>query len=136
MVFYTFFYALTIAFLLTLLITGLTKNKGPWNNFWALFLVLGLIIWVASLWITPIGPMWNGIAWADLLVIGILITLLLAATSEAKKHSSEYRTREGEVDLVAESKKDTTAITLFGVFFWLFVATLVVLLVVGLTNYF
>ena len=136
MVFYTFFYALTIAFLLALLITGLTKDRGPWDNFWALFLILALVIWVASLWITPSGPMWNGIAWVDLFVIGVLITLLLAATSEAKKQSTDYKTREGEVDLVAESKKDTTAIALFGVFFWLFVGTLVVMLIVGLANYF
>ena len=34
-----------------------------------------------------------------------------------------------------KTEKDTTAITLFGVFFWIFIASLVVLAVVAIANW-
>ncbi|HKK77991.1 MAG TPA: hypothetical protein VJ933_00125 [Phaeodactylibacter sp.] len=135
MIFSAFAYAIIIAFLLALLVSGLTKSKGPWDNFWALFFVLALSIWVASLWITPIGPRWYGVAWADLLIVGTLLVLLIASTSEASQRYRRRYSDEEEVDIVAESKKDTTAITLFGVFFWIFIASLVVLAVVAIANW-
>mgnify|MGYP006268266613 CR=1 FL=1 len=135
MIFSAFAYALVIAFLLALLVSGLTKSSGPWNNFWALFFVLALSIWVASLWITPVGPRWYGVAWADLLIVGTLLVLLIASTTEASQRYYKRYSNEEEVDIVAESKKDTTAITLFGVFFWIFIASLVVLAVVAIANW-
>lgn len=136
MIFSVFAYTLIIAFLLALLVSGLTKSSGPWNNFWALFFVLALSIWVASLWITPVGPRWYGVAWADLLIVGTLLVLLIASMTEAgQRHQQRYDKNEEEVDIVAESKKDTTAITLFGVFFWLFIASLVVMAIVGIANW-
>ena len=135
MIFSAFAYALVIAFLLALLVSGLTKSSGPWNNFWALFFVLALSIWVASLWITPVGPRWYGVAWADLLIVGTLLVLLIASTTEAGQRYNKRYNDEEEVDIVAESKKDTTAITLFGVFFWLFIASLVVMAIVGIANW-
>lgn len=135
MIFSAFAYALVLAFLLALLVSGLTKSSGPWNNFWALFFVLALSIWVASLWITPVGPRWYGVAWADLLIVGTLLVLLIASTTEAGQRYYKRYSNEEEVDIVAESKKDTTAITLFGVFFWIFIASLVVLAVVAIANW-
>ena len=136
MIFSAFAYALVIAFLLALLFSGLTKSKGPWNNFWALFFVIALTIWVASLWITPIGPRWYGVAWADLLIVGTLLVFLIAATSEGSQtYRQSYDQQDKEVDIVAESKKDPTAITMFGVFFWIFIASLVALAIVGIANW-
>lgn len=133
--FYSLAFALTIAFLLALLFTRLTKSPGPWGSFWVLFTVLALAIWVASIWITPIGPMWYGVAWIDLLVVGLLLVLLFGAVGEAsRKQPRSTPASEEEVDLVAASKQDTTAIALFGVFFWIFIASLVVLAIVGVAN--
>jgi hypothetical protein len=136
MMLYTLAYSLVLAFLLALLFSGLTKGAGPKSHFWALFVIFGLSIWVASIWLTPAGPIWYGVAWVDLLVIGLLLVLLVGAASGAGRYPTVSRSsysEEEEVDLVAESKKDTTAITMFGVFFWIFVASLVALAIIGLT---
>lgn len=138
MAFYTLAYALVLGFLLALLFSGLTQKSAAKSSFWPLFVIFSLSIWVASIWLTPAGPIWYGIAWVDLLVVGVLLVLLVGAASGTGHQPSSpqtYLPDEEEVDIVAESKKDTTAITLFGVFFWLFVASLIVLAIIGLTNW-
>lgn len=133
--FYSLAFALTIAFLLSLLFTRLTKSPGPWNSFWALFAVLSLAIWVASIWVTPIGPLWYGVAWIDLLVVGLLIVLLFGAVGEANQRQlSKGNTMQQQTDPDIP-KQDTTAIALFGVFFWLFVGSLVVLAIFGIASW-
>ena len=133
--FYSLAFALTIAFLLSLLFTRLTKSPGPWNSFWALFAVLSLAIWVASIWVTPIGPIWYGVAWVDLLVVGLLLILLFSAVGEANQRQlSNSNKQKKEIDPTNTPKQDTTSIALFGVFFWIFVGSLVVLAVFGVAN--
>jgi len=135
MVLYTLFYALTLGLLIALLFTGLTKNKGPWDNFWVLFIVLTLGIWVAALWVAPVGPVWQGVAWLDLVVIGLLLAMLIGATVEANERSRRTYEEGEEVDLVKESKKDAVAITMFGIFFWIFLVSLLAMAVIGVVNY-
>ncbi|MDX1667309.1 MAG: hypothetical protein R3350_08770 [Saprospiraceae bacterium] len=132
MFWYTIGYAFFIAVILALLFSTILGNRGPWNNFWILLLILFLIMWGASLWFNPVGPMWYGVAWLDLVFIGLIVALLLAAAGEANARGGTKIAESEEVDLTREAKQDRAAITMFGIFFWLFVAALTATIVVGL----
>ncbi len=128
MVWYTIGYSFFIAVILAMLFASLLKQKGPWDNFWIFLLVVFFGVWGVSLWFNPIGPLWYGVAWVDLLFVGLFLALFLSAAGEANNKSKKYRK---EVDLVEEAKKDQAALTMFGIFFWLFLGALFTLVVVG-----
>lgn len=133
MLLYNIGFAFFIAVIFALLFSTLFKNRGPWDNFWAFLLILFLGIWGASLWFAPIGPLWYGVAWVDLFIIGLLLALLLAAAGEAGSRYQDYP-KDKEVDIVAESKREAGAIALFGIFFWLFMAVLLAIIIIGIIN--
>ncbi|MCO6475177.1 MAG: hypothetical protein J5I94_01080 [Phaeodactylibacter sp.] len=135
MLLYNFGAALVIAVIFALLFSTLFKNSGPWDNFWVFLVILFFGIWGASLWFAPIGPVWYGIAWFDLLIIGLFLALLLAAAGEAGSRYRKYPEGE-EVDIVAESKKEAGAVALFGVLFWAFMVFLLVIIIIGIVNIF
>lgn len=129
---YTVGYALFLAVVLTLLFSSLFRSSGPWNNFWINAIILFLVLWGVGLWLAPVGPVYYGVAWVDLLVVGLLLALLLAATEEAGRRRYRQYPAGEEVDIVAESKKEAGATALFGVFFWIFVVFSLVIILAGI----
>lgn len=91
------------------------------------FLVLGLGMWAFGAWIPPVGPIWFGTAFVDLLLIGLFISLLILALAGPRRLP---KTRE---EAVAEVRESETAAVVFGTFFWLFVLGLVI---AGIASYF
>lgn len=45
------------------------------------FLILFPLIWAISAWVGPVGPMLWGIYWMPILLIGLALTLLIAAVT-------------------------------------------------------
>lgn len=130
-IWYTLFYIILLAIILSFTFSIGFNNRGPWNNFWIFFLVLMLGMWAMSLWFAPFGPIWYGIPWLDILIFGIILALLISAAAEARGQNY-YRMRRGEVDIVAEAKSERGASELFGVFFLLFIVAMVFTIVVGI----
>ena len=129
---YTLFYALIIALLLALVFAAF-NNRGPWGNFWIFFIIIFLGMWLIGLWFQPAGPVWNGVAWLDLLIVGIILSLLLGAAAEKQNKDQEFpRTPEGEVDLVEAARQEPGAMILSGIMFWMFMALLIALVVIGI----
>ncbi len=135
MFWYSFFYILLIAVILSFIFTAGLRNRGPWNNFWILVLVLFLGMGALSVWFAPVGPIWYGVAWLDLLIFGIILALLLGASAEAGQRNN-YRLRRTEVDVVAEAKEEPGAIQLFGFFFWLFMVAIIIAIIIGVLRIF
>ncbi|MCB0584231.1 MAG: hypothetical protein KDD06_02720 [Phaeodactylibacter sp.] len=130
MLLYSFGFAFLLAVIFALLFSNLFNNSGPWGSFWVFLLILFFGIWGASLWFSPVGPLWYGVPWIDMLLIGLFLALLLGAAGEANSRYRDYP-KDKEVDIVAESKKETGAIALFGIFFWLFMAVLLAIVLIG-----
>ena len=126
----TIVYALFIALIFSV-IFGAFRNHGPWGNFWVFLLILFLGMWAVGLWFTPVGPVWYGVAWLDLLLVGFVLALLLGAAGE-KSDRSYIRDQEGEVDLVAESKREPGALRIAGIFFWLFLVAIIISIIIGI----
>ena len=123
-------YLISISFAITVFFTYLLRKRGPWGNFWAFFTVVLLAVFVTDAWIGPVGPMFfNHIYWVPPLTVGLLIALLLAATTPSPKTRSELEMYRKEMD---ENKK--TSISLGGFFWFLFVIMLVLIIAGSIIN--
>lgn len=128
-----------VAILISALFYYAFNARGPWGSFWSFFLVLLLIIWAASLWVRPIGPVYWGVAWIPLFFVGLLFALLLAAipTSDTRDVIREDEIAEAERErqvnpTEAERRRDInrTAATVSGTF-WILMVVLLLVIIVG-----
>lgn len=104
------------------------KKTGPWGSLWTFLLVLFLGIFMAAIWIVPIGPIWYGAAWFDLFIIGILLALVLAAATPTS--NEQRRAAFKQSDVVDEKARGDSAIALGG-FFWLMIILFVIIIGIG-----
>ncbi|WP_017732017.1 hypothetical protein [Nafulsella turpanensis] len=108
------------------------KVKGPWGNFWTFFVVLFLSIWAASLWVSPFGPVYWGIAWIPLLFIGIIVALLLSAMPSPPANTETSASDNGMDENASRKDFGIGVATLSGIF-WMFLVILLVAVVIGYT---
>lgn len=118
-------YLLVIAFLITLFFRFLLRVSGPWGSFWAFFIIVLMGILAADIWISPIGPYFADIHWVPPVAAGLVIALLLAATTPSPKARSEMEAEE------STGKEEAAAVAL-GTFFWFLIIFLLILIIVGL----
>lgn len=121
------------AFVITAILAGLFyygfKSVGPWGSFWSFFLVLFLGITLVAVWVTPFGPVWYGVAWFDLFVIGLLIAMLLAVATPS---SDKSRRRAYKQSDVVDEKVEGDAAVQLSAFFWILLVLLITVIGVGL----
>ena len=110
-------------------------------------LVLLLIVWAASIWTRPIGPVYWGVAWIPLFFIGLIFALLLAAIptydEDARTDIAEARRRDADVEVIEEeivtdpaeieARRDTdiAAAVAVGWIFWTFTIILFLAIIIG-----
>lgn len=107
------------------------RTRGPWGTMWTFFLMLILAMWSMLMWVPPIGPLWYGVAWIDLFIVGFLLALLLAAATPS---ANRYRESSSKEDFAGrEQIKDGTeaAAVVVGGFFWTLLLLFTVLIIVG-----
>ena len=118
--------AFIIALILVALFVFGLGRLGPWGSFWSFLLIVFLGSLLAILFIPPIGPVWYGIAWIDILMVALLFGLLLAAAPTSKMVKGEKKER-------GEENPKTKKFQPLGLFFWLLLTFFVILIVIGLT---
>ncbi|MFW6371604.1 MAG: hypothetical protein ACOC10_10420 [Bacteroidota bacterium] len=123
--FWGILYLVVLAFLITLFFRFLLRVSGPWGSFWAFFTIVLLGILAADIWISPIGPYFADIYWVPPIAAGLVIALLLAATTPSPKARSE-------LDAQKRVNKQEAAAVALGTFFWFLIIFLVIMIVVGL----
>lgn len=104
------------------------RRRGPWGSLWAYILILIAGMLSFSIWTEPYGPVLWGIGWIDILIVGILLALLLAAASPAPNSTIP---REGEQEILPE-EEDTYNKYAIGSFFWVLILLFIVLIIVGM----
>lgn len=127
-------FILLIAFVFSVFMTGSAgwthpRDQSAVSGTIFLFLVFGLLIWAVSVWIEPAGPEVLGFAWAAPLVTGLILALLLLAVSVPSRTSDEEKITKSSGVLRPSSGPPGRA---FGVFFWILLVALVLLLLGGL----
>ena len=124
-------YLVAVSFLITLFFYFLLRVRGPWGSFWAFFVIVLLAVFAADIWVGPVGPFfYNRVYWVPPLAVGLLIALLLAATTPNPKTRSELKIKSRE-----QTEKEKTRFAL-GTFFWFLFLILLVFIVIGFYNNF
>ncbi len=124
-IFWGVLYLMVIAFLITLFFRFLLRVSGPWGSFWAFFIIVLLGIFAADIWISPVGPYFADIYWVPPIAAGLVIALLLAATTPSPRARSE-------MDEEREATKDEAAAVALGTFFWFLLIFLLMLIIIGM----
>lgn len=141
--------AIAIAILISALFYFAFNIRGPWGSFWTFFLVLLLVIWAASLWLRPIGPVFWGVSWVPLIFIGLIFALLLAAIpygDETEERLTDRRLPEEDVTLdetqpesrrieVERREEAAGAAVAVGWIFWTFIIFLLIAIFAGILGY-
>jgi hypothetical protein len=123
--FWGILYLVALAFLITLVFRFLLQVSGPWGSFWAFFTIVLLAIIAADIWVSPIGPYYENIYWVPPIAAGLIIALLLAATTPSPRARSE-------MDAKRKATKEEAAAIALGTFFWFLLAFLFILIIAGL----
>jgi hypothetical protein len=121
-----FLIILVISFVLSFLFVIALSSRGPWGNFWTFFLVLLLGLMATSFWITPVGPVFEGIRWASLLIAGFLLALMLAmaGVTEPKK-----RKRNAITGKIIKAEPESNYKT--SVFIWVLIVVFSLAIIIG-----
>ena len=109
--------ALVIGFSLVLLFSFLFRDRMPWGSFWVFLLIVVLVTWAGGIWIGPFGPTVFDVAWLPFLIVGIFITLLLAATVPARPRPPTPRTET--IEEAHRTEPAASALAGLTLFFWL-----------------
>lgn len=129
MIVFDFFFVIVLAVILSWIFVGgfrwrHTPDGSGWASGFLLFIFVGLMMWAAFLWIPPAGPVVGDVAWVPLLIVGVLVALIFAVASPP---------RRGDTTQITSPERpaaDPSAI--FGVFFWVAVLILAIVIVAPL----
>jgi hypothetical protein len=118
-------FAMGTALLFTFVFRRGLKRPGPWSSWLPFFLVLLLAGWAGGLWISPVGPVFMGIYWLPIVMIGLLVSLLLAAASLPTRQRPKVETISEVKEQEAMTQKALDA------FFWILLVSLLAAVVLG-----
>lgn len=126
-------FILLIAFVFSVFMTGSAgwthpRDQSVVSGTFFLFLVFGLVIWAVSAWMDPPGPELFGFAWVGPLVIGLILALLLLSVSAPSRSVDEEEVTKSSGVTRPDSGPTGGA---FGVFFWILLVALILLLIGG-----
>mgnify|MGYP005748569037 CR=1 FL=1 len=125
-----FLAVLLISFVIGALFYFVLKNKGPWGSFWTFFVVLFLGVFLAYVWVRPVGPLYWGVALYPLVFIALLFALLLAAASPPRNRRNSRRPLPPTPSQNQPNLKDEQAE--LGIFFWTALILFISLLLAGI----
>ena len=80
-----------------------------------------------SIYIAPIGPIYVGVAWAPLIIAGVLLTTLLIASMP---NANDWR----DENIKSVETKTEHSSTPMGRIFWILVILLVMSIMIGMMN--
>ena len=119
--------ALLIGLLLVLLFSALLRNRVPWGSVWIFLLIVFLVTWAGGIWIGPFGPTIFDVAWLPFLIVGIFITVLLAAT--VPPQSAPPKPKKETIEQARRTEPAQSALSGLTLFFWLsLVLTIIVII--------
>ncbi len=111
---------------LVFLLSMFFGTKGPWGSLLWFFIVVSLFAWVGGVWLRPYGPIYWGVGWVPIVVIGCAIAILLTAVSPRNPDHRFASTKHLKADIEARNAS-------VDVFFWFLVIFLVML---AMSHYF
>ncbi len=126
MILWTWMLTLGIAFIISLLFIGplgwrRTEEDTLWSSALFLFVLTLGFVWLAAIWVRPIGPTIAGIAWIPLIVAGLLVALVLAVATPGRPRPRG----------ALPSTEEPPSAGALGAFFWVLALVVILALVAG-----
>lgn len=115
-----------VALILTLIFAVGFRKQRSRASLAGFFLLLMLGTWAIYAWVPPAGWLVYGVAWFQLLLIGLMIALLMAAFISPVT-ATDSQKEENELD-----KSEQASLIAFDLFFWFL---LIALMIIILTSY-
>jgi uncharacterized membrane protein len=118
---------LLLAFLIAAVLTGIMgfglRRSPGWGGILVFFVLILLIAWLASLWVTPIEPTVHGTNWVPMIIAGIVAVLFISALNPLwlEKRDQFWPARREE--------KEAQAVVGFSVLLWWLLMLLVIIIV-------
>lgn len=125
--------ALVVAIVMTVIVVALGR-RGPWGSAWTFFLVIFLALWIVSIYIRSVGPVYYGIAWMPIIIAGTLLALLLAAAIPDANHWRDRNIRERKESPADSGEAALLPQTGAGRFFWILILLMIMAIIIGMTN--
>ncbi|HXL72387.1 MAG TPA: hypothetical protein VN963_02070 [bacterium] len=119
MFFADLFAALIVGVIIVFALSTAFGTKGPWGSLLWFFIIVALFAWTGGVWLRPYGPVWYGVSWIPIIVIGLFIAILLTALSPRNPRYPLSAQKKSKV--IEERKADAD------VFFWVLILCLVML---------
>ncbi len=116
-------FALSVGFCLTFLLVGVFRWRHPrhpamWKAAVFLFAILFLVVLVAGVWQPNYGSPWGQGYWVTFVLVGSVAAMFLAAAPPERRPPPEATAE------VAEYHEKEISGTVFGVFFWMLLLSL------------
>jgi amino acid transporter len=129
---YTGFISALVVSVVITVIAVVAGRKGPWGTAWTFFLILFLSLWIVSIYIRSVGPVYLGIAWVPIIIAGILLAVLLAAAiPDTNRDQSLRDTQSSKVSQADEQDVRNTSV---GRFFWILILLMITAIIIGMMN--
>jgi hypothetical protein len=128
--------SILLALLFATLLVFVFKRKGPGpiGGFLFLVLIIFMFTWASGSWMQPVGPIIWGIHWLGYLAVALMIMLLLGTLLPPFRRENQ-RITEQDLDIIAGDRKANANLGIaFGIFFWLMMISLFVLVIIKLVG--
>ncbi len=130
MVWFDLVFALVLGVLVAFLLVALLGWRAPGSDaagagLLFVFLVVLLGAWGAALWMPAYGPVLAGGYWVAPLAIGLILALLLVAAGPPPPRRRP--------EIVEGTPEGEAAATAFGVFFWILLLAMALIIILGYT---
>lgn len=96
------------------------RGPGPLSGFPFFFVVLFFTVWAAGVWLTPFGPLLRGTALVTYVMVGAIVTLIIAAVVPEQRERRVPDLQPPEEKQTAEAVE-----TAFGFFFRVLILVLI-----------
>ncbi|HYG18094.1 MAG TPA: hypothetical protein VD816_04160 [Ohtaekwangia sp.] len=127
--------ALMMALLFTVIAVFFFQRRGPWGSSWTFFIVLFLALWIVSIYVRSVGPIYWGIAWVPFFLVGLVVSILLVAIIPNAGRIGDGDPDKADPFPVTEEYQERNVRTgTTGKFFWILVLIMVMAIVVGMLN--
>jgi hypothetical protein len=124
-----FLFSLIVALCISLILRLFMGRDSPRVGFFFFFLMLFLITLAGGLWIRPFGPMFQGVFWLPIMVIGIIAGLFLFQS--APRRSPRNRKELIQRMKVEQDRRQLEQLTYVSldIFFWVIIIILIISIV-------
>ena len=120
------FFALIVAFVLSVLFSLATRVGVRRTGFFWFFLIIFLGTWAGGIWVRPFGPSLWGISWLPFILSGLIFVLILTISAPRRPPRSRHETLSMLERIEREKELEQATYITLSFFFWILLFVLII----------